>query len=241
MLFRSVPVFLLSSHSPHNLDYNQNMFTKEQQLIESKIKEFCAANDILLAELKWQPIPFSGEWGFATSFFQTAANEARAGKGNKLPMPQKAQRIAEKIKAQIGKVEEISQDDLIIAMVGREITQMFPKLEVPIGEVVLSVKNLCLDGVFSNISFDVRAGEIVGMAGLVGSGRSNVAEALCGVTPATSGSITINGRQVAMHSPAVALAEGMAFLTEDRKETGCFLGLNIQENMDSAVLNQRYV
>ncbi len=136
---------------------------------------------------------------------------------------------------------EVTRDDIIKMMVGREITQMFPKLDVPIGEVVLSVKNLCLDGVFSDISFDVRAGEIVGMAGLVGSGRSNVAEALFGVTPATSGSISINGKEVAMHSPAVALAEGMAFLTEDRKETGCFLALNIQENMDSAVLNQRYV
>ena len=55
------------------------MFEKEQQLIEAKIKEFCSANDIPLAELKWQPIPFSGEWGFATSFFQTSANESRAG------------------------------------------------------------------------------------------------------------------------------------------------------------------
>ena len=136
---------------------------------------------------------------------------------------------------------EVTRDEIIKMMVGREITQMFPKLEVPIGEVVLSIKNLCLDGVFKDISFDVRAGEIVGMAGLVGSGRSNVAEALFGVTPATSGTISINGKEVVMQSPATALACGMAFLTEDRKETGCFLSLNIQENMDSAVLNQRYV
>jgi inositol transport system ATP-binding protein len=95
--------------------------------------------------------------------------------------------------------------------------------------------------VFSDISFDVHAGEIVGMAGLVGSGRSNVAETLFGVTPATSGSIHINGKQVHIDSPAKALSACMAFLTEDRKETGCFLSLNIQENMDSAVLNQRYV
>ncbi len=61
------------------------MFQKEQQLIEDKIKAYSAANDIPLAELKWQPIPFSGEWGVSTSFFQTAANEARAGKGNKDP------------------------------------------------------------------------------------------------------------------------------------------------------------
>jgi len=89
------------------------MFTKEQQIIEAKIKEFCATNDISLAELKWQPIPFSGEWGFATSFFQTAANEARAGKGNKVPVPQKAQEIAEQVKAQIGSVDGISRIDAV--------------------------------------------------------------------------------------------------------------------------------
>jgi arginyl-tRNA synthetase len=83
------------------------MFTKEQQLIESKIRDFCAANELPLAELKWQPIPFAGEWGFATSFFQTAANEARAGKGNKTPVPKRAQEIAEQIKFQIGSVDGI--------------------------------------------------------------------------------------------------------------------------------------
>src|SRR6188768_3715110 len=85
------------------------MFIKEQQLIEEKIKSFCKANDIALAELKWQPIPFAGEWGFATSFFQTAANEAKLGRGSKLPVPQKAQEIAEQVKAQIGTAEGISR------------------------------------------------------------------------------------------------------------------------------------
>jgi len=88
------------------------MFNKEQQIIESKIKEFCAANDIPLAELKWQPIPFSGEWGFATSFFQTAANEARAGKGGK-PVPQRAQEMAEQVKGQIGSVDGISRIEAV--------------------------------------------------------------------------------------------------------------------------------
>lgn len=87
------------------------MFQKEQQLIEEKIKAFCKAHDIALAKLKWQPIPFSGEWGFSTSFFQTAANEARAGKGNKVPVPQKAQEIAEQVKAEIGSVDGISHID----------------------------------------------------------------------------------------------------------------------------------
>src|SRR5512139_1687869 len=75
------------------------MFQKEQQLIEDKIKAYGAANELPLAELKWQPIPFSGEWGVSTSFFQTAANEARAGKGKKIPVPQRAQEMAEQIKA----------------------------------------------------------------------------------------------------------------------------------------------
>ena len=89
------------------------MFEKEQHLIEEKVKAYCAANDIALAELKWQPIPFSGEWGFATSFFQTAANEARAGKGNKVPVPQLAQGIAEQVKAEIGSVDGISHIEAV--------------------------------------------------------------------------------------------------------------------------------
>lgn len=89
------------------------MFQKEQQLIEEKIKAFCAQNDIALADLKWQPIPFSGEWGFATSFFQTAANEAKLGKGSKLPVPQKAQEIAEQVKGQLGSVDGISHIEAV--------------------------------------------------------------------------------------------------------------------------------
>lgn len=89
------------------------MFTKEQQLVETKIKDFCAANDIPAAEFKWLPIPFAGEWGFSTSFFQVAANEARAGKGNKIPVPQRAQEIAEQVKSQIGDVAGISRFEAV--------------------------------------------------------------------------------------------------------------------------------
>ncbi|WP_244484683.1 sugar ABC transporter ATP-binding protein [Rhizobium sp. Root149] len=136
---------------------------------------------------------------------------------------------------------EVTRDDIIRMMVGREITQMFPKETAPIGEVVLSVKGLTLDGVFRDVSFDLRAGEILGFAGLVGSGRSNVAETIFGVTPASSGIIELFGSPVTMTSPAVAMRHGMAFLTEDRKDTGCFLLLDIQENAQMAVLQQRYV
>jgi arginyl-tRNA synthetase len=98
------------------------VFQKEQQHIEDKIKAYSDAQDIPLAELKWQPIPFSGEWGVSTSFFQTAANEARAGKGNptkstrdyrRLPVPQRAQEIAEQVKAEIGSVPGISRIEAV--------------------------------------------------------------------------------------------------------------------------------
>ena len=136
---------------------------------------------------------------------------------------------------------DVTRDDIIRMMVGREITQMFPKEDVPIGEVVLKVENLCLEGVFHDISFELRRGEILGMAGLVGSGRSNVAETIFGVTPATSGRIEIRGEPVVVSSPRIAMGHGMAFLTEDRKETGCFLILDILENMQMALLNQSHV
>lgn len=136
---------------------------------------------------------------------------------------------------------DVTRDDIIRMMVGREITQMFPKEEVPIGDVVLSVKNLALDGVFRDVSFDVRAGEILGIAGLVGSGRSNVAETLFGVTPASSGTISIDGKTLSIDSPNTAIRNRMAFLTEDRKDTGCLLILDILENMQIAVLQDRFV
>lgn len=136
---------------------------------------------------------------------------------------------------------EVTRDDIIKMMVGREVSQMFPKEEVEIGDVLLSVKNLSLEGVFHDISFDVRKGEILGLAGLVGAGRSNVAETIFGVTPATSGQIFIEGEEVNIKNPHDAIRQGMAFLTEDRKETGCFLPLDIQENVQSAVLHDSYV
>jgi arginyl-tRNA synthetase len=96
------------------------MFEKEQQHIEDKIKAFCDVNGIALAPLKWTPIPFSGEWGIATSFFQTAADEARVrpavellDEHKKLPVPQRAQELAEQIKAEIGSVDGVSRVDAV--------------------------------------------------------------------------------------------------------------------------------
>jgi len=89
------------------------MFESEQKAIEAKIKEFFEQQEIPLAELKWQPIPFNGEWGISTSFFQTAADEARAGKGTGKPVPQRAQEIAEQVKVHVGSVKGISHTEAV--------------------------------------------------------------------------------------------------------------------------------
>src|SRR6202045_1190345 len=136
---------------------------------------------------------------------------------------------------------DVTRDDIIKLMVGREITQMFPKETVPIGDVALSVRDLCLEGKFHGVSFDLRKGEILGFAGLVGSGRSNVAETLFGVTPATSGRIVVHGREMTISNPGAAMDAGMAFLTEDRKESGCFLLLDVMSNMQVALLRKDHV
>jgi inositol transport system ATP-binding protein len=139
------------------------------------------------------------------------------------------------------RAKDINRDILIKEMVGRDLDAMFPKEIVPIGDVALSVKNLALEGVFRDVSFDLRKGEILGLAGLVGAGRTNVAETIFGVTPATSGEIFVNGKKLAVDSPYIGMQAGMAFLTEDRKDTGCFLVLSVLENMEIAVLMDRYV
>ncbi len=89
------------------------MFENEQKTIEAKIKEFCKQHGIPLAELKWQPIPFNGEWGISTSFFQTAADEARTGKGTAKPVPQRAQEIAEQVRVFVGSVKGIGHTEAV--------------------------------------------------------------------------------------------------------------------------------
>jgi arginyl-tRNA synthetase len=89
------------------------MFQHEQQIVEEKIKTFCTEHEIPLGELKWSPIPFSGEWGISTSFFQLAASEAKTGKGLNIPIPQRAQQIAEQVKQYIGSLRGISHIETV--------------------------------------------------------------------------------------------------------------------------------
>ena len=124
-----------------------------------------------------------------------------------------------------------SRQSLITQMVGRELTQLFPKFDANIGEDVLTVRNLTRQGVFHDVSFNVRRGEILGVAGLVGAGRSEVMESLFGMTSIDSGEILIDGVPTTIESPAAAIDKGLAFLTEDRKKSGLFLVLSVLENM----------
>jgi inositol transport system ATP-binding protein len=131
-------------------------------------------------------------------------------------------------------VSAFTPQRLISLMVGRELTQLFPKGKTNIGPVVLSVRDLALAGVFSGVSFDLHRGEILGIAGLVGAGRTNVAETLYGITPATAGEIRIDGKPVVIDSPRRAIGHDMALLTEDRKASGLYLMLSVLENMQIA-------
>jgi inositol transport system ATP-binding protein len=135
----------------------------------------------------------------------------------------------------------VDRASLIREMVGREIGELFPKQPVSIGEEILLVEDLSLHGVFTGVSLALRKGEILGIGGLLGAGRSSVANALFGATPATSGRIFVRGQQILMNSPAIALRCGMGYVTEDRKETGCFPSLSVLENMEIAVLHSEYV
>ena len=129
------------------------------------------------------------------------------------------------------RANDTTMDRMITMMVGRPISEMFPKIACEIGEKHLEVKGLSKGRLFKNISFDVRRGEILGIAGLVGSGRTEVVEAIFGVRSLDSGEIFIDGKKVDITSPADAISRGMAFLTEDRRETGIFPMLDIQFNM----------
>lgn len=127
--------------------------------------------------------------------------------------------------------EEITEDQLIKLMVGRDLEQQFPKIKTKIGEELLKVESLTRKGVFEDISFSVKRGEILGIAGLVGSGRTEVVRTIFGADPLTSGKISIKGKEVKIKTPKDAMKNGLAFLTEDRKGQGLILENNLEFNM----------
>ena len=138
-------------------------------------------------------------------------------------------------------VSECTQETLIQRMVGRAVTDIYPKKTVPIGEVVLRVENLCAGNMVRNVSFEVRAGEIVGFAGLVGAGRSETMRAVFGIDKMDSGEIFVSGKSLKRHEPPDAIAAGMGFVPEDRKLQGLILQMTVRENTTLASMRNTKV
>lgn len=128
-------------------------------------------------------------------------------------------------------VNEINEDELIRKMVDRELNEIYPSRSNKKGKIKLSIKNLSQVGVFENISFDLRAGEILGLAGLVGAGRSEVMNAIFGITKPSTGDIYINEKLIKKPKPSKIINNGLGYVTEDRKGTGLIMEMSIQDNV----------
>lgn len=126
--------------------------------------------------------------------------------------------------------KETNLDEIISAMAGRDITEKYPRVLCPVGKTILSVKNLTCEPYFRKVSFDVKEGEIIGFAGLVGAGRTKIAKTLGGVFMPQSGSITLDGKELHNKSVAEAVASKIAYVSEDRKQEGLAVRMTILEN-----------
>ena len=125
---------------------------------------------------------------------------------------------------------ELTTDDLVRRMVGRELTALFPKLETEVGAPLLRVSRLTREGVFTDVSFELRAGEIVALAGLVGAGRSEVARAIFGIDKPDAGTVEVAGARLAPGRPLAAMRAGIAFVPEDRRQQGLVMEHSILRN-----------
>ena len=130
-----------------------------------------------------------------------------------------------------GPASEYTEDKIVSLMVGRTISNVFPKEEAEIGEPILEVKNLTREGVFNDISFTVRKGEILGLSGLVGAGRTEVVRSIFGLDPIDSGEVFLEGQPMKVKKPLDAIKKGIAMLSEDRKTDGCVLCRSVLENI----------
>jgi rhamnose transport system ATP-binding protein len=137
-----------------------------------------------------------------------------------------------------GSLDEQTPDGVVRLMVGRELAALFPKQDVVAGETVLSVRRLTREGVFADVTFEVRAGEIVALAGLVGAGRSEIARAVFGVDKADAGEVLVRGGRIRPGSPGAAMAAGIGFVPEDRRQQGLVLAASIERNAALASLNR---
>jgi rhamnose transport system ATP-binding protein len=133
---------------------------------------------------------------------------------------------------------DVNREQLIQMMVGRELAAVFPKRTVPLGDTVLELRRVgCAAGAVRDVDLTVRAGEIVGLSGLVGAGRSELARTIFGLTPADQGEIRVRGRTVRIGSPADAIRNGIAYVPEDRRRHGVVLEMPVSENVTLAALD----
>lgn len=132
-------------------------------------------------------------------------------------------------------IDRLSDADIIRLMIGRPLKEYMHKANVTIGDVALKVQGLGKAGLFKDISFTLRKGEIVGLGGLVGAGRTDVARALFGVAPADTGRIEVKGQEVRITDPTQAISLGLAFVPEDRAQAGIFRSLSVEHNISAAV------
>ncbi|RZQ59474.1 sugar ABC transporter ATP-binding protein [Amycolatopsis suaedae] len=135
-----------------------------------------------------------------------------------------------------GPLAGVGPDELVHRMVGRELSALYPDGRGTPGGVVLSARRLTREGVFTDVSFDLRAGEVVALAGLVGAGRSEVARAIFGVDRLDAGTVTVDGRPLRAASPSAAMAAGIGFVPEDRRQQGLVLDASIERNTALASL-----
>ena len=135
-------------------------------------------------------------------------------------------------------VNGITNADLIKAMVGREISDLFPKPVVEIGKEMLKVENFSRLGYFKNVSFNVHAGEIVGLTGLVGAGRTEVVESVCGITQKDSGKLYLEGQEIHIKQPSDAMEKGIILLPEDRQKEGLIMSWGLGRNVTLPTISQ---
>lgn len=129
------------------------------------------------------------------------------------------------------KTSEVTNDDLIAMMVGRKLEEQFPYRKAKIGDIILRTENLQYKNKVNSVSFEVKAGEILGVAGLMGSGRTELAKIIFGEYRKEAGEIYINGEKVKISSPQDGIKNGICYLSEDRKKEGLVLGMSVGENM----------
>lgn len=136
------------------------------------------------------------------------------------------------------KIKDTDMNDVVRMMIGREIGERYPARTAQIGDVVFKVENLTCPGVFEDVTFEVRAGEVLGVSGLMGAGRTEIMQAIFGNMPNVSGKIFVNGKEIQNKNPQQAMENGIGFITEDRKVEGLMLEESIMKNISLANLKR---